>query len=138
MAQKRRTAFRWRLRDAEAEMGVSAQTLAKRMIQLAENPGEDGKYSTKQICAAVFGDKEFEQTRRAKEQADRIAIDNAERRRQLIPVEDVLIIARRFGFAIRQKFLASSMDEEEKRVVLLEVARLEGADYSQLPDDDRE
>lgn len=105
---------------------------------MGEQPGGDGLYSTRQICAAVFGEYESERTRLAKEQADKVALENAESRRELIKVEDALEITRRFCAAIRAKFLASSLPDDEKNAILREITRLAEADLAELPADEED
>lgn len=52
-------------------------------------PGGDGKFSTEQICAAVFGDYRGEQLRELREKADKLALENALSRKEQIPIEIV-------------------------------------------------
>lgn len=138
MTAKRREAIRWSLRDAECEFPVEKETLAKRLLRLGENPGEDGLFSTAQICAAVFGDLQGEKTRLAKEQADKFALENAERRKILIRVDDATEIAQRFCHNIRQIFLRTSLPDEEKNAVLKEIQRLADADFTEEQTEDEE
>ncbi len=46
--------------QAASEFDIHAATLAKRIKTAGIEPGTDGKWSTVQICAAVFGDMESE------------------------------------------------------------------------------
>jgi phage terminase Nu1 subunit (DNA packaging protein) len=128
----------WTLFRAAQEFGLHRDTLKKRLLAVAAAPSEAGFYSTQQICAAVYGDYQSEKTRLAKEQADKTALDNAERRRELIRVEDALEIVQRFCYAVRQKFLATKLSEEEKNAVLKEIQRLADCDVSELPEADEE
>ncbi len=138
MSAVRREAVRWTLRDAECEFPVSKETLSKRLLKLGEQPGEDECFSTAQICAAVFGDLTGEKTRLAKEQADKFALDNAERRKTLIRVDDAVEIAQRFCHNIRQLFLRTSLPDEEKNALLKEVQRLAEADFASEVKEDEE
>ena len=65
-------AVRWNVEQASGDFEIDRKTLGKRIRSAGIEPGEDGKYSTTQICAAVFGDLRGEQTRLAKENADKI------------------------------------------------------------------
>lgn len=131
----RRESVRWSLRDAEAEFPIHRDTLSKRLLQLGEKPDDKDTFSTKQICAAVFGDREAEKARLNKEQADRVALDNAERRRALIKVEDALTLARKFTFAAIAKFRGiDALSVAEKNVVIAELRGLADADFTALPD----
>lgn len=125
---------RWSIAQAADEFGVSRHKITSGLA-LVNAKAEDGTYSTAQICAAVFGDYQSEKTRLAKEQADKVAIDNAERRKELIRVDDALEIAQRFCHAIRQRFIATSLPDDEKNAVLMEIKRLESCDFTERPDD---
>ncbi len=135
---KHRDPIRWTLRDAEVEFPVQKETLAKRLLKLSIPAGEDGKYSTVQICAAVFGDYQGEKTRLAKEQADQIAIKNAAARKVTVFVEDALEIQQRFCHEIRQEFLQTSLSDEEKNAVLKRIQRLADADITKELEPDEE
>ncbi len=132
-----RKAVRMSLRDAEAELGTHRDTISKRLLQLGEKQGVDGLWSLRQICAAVFIDKEHERARLAKGQADRVELDNAERKRLLVPVEDALKLARKFTFAtvgvIRRN---ERLTTEEKNAVIAEIRGLAATDFSVMPDDE--
>jgi nucleotide-binding universal stress UspA family protein len=138
MAAENREPVRWSLRDAEAEFPISRDTLSKRLLQLGEQPGTDDKFSTKQVCAAVFGDREREQSRLAKEQADRIALDNAERRRTLIPVDDAVTLAGRFVFVVRQHIATLDITTDEKNAILADLQRLASVDFTKPPDEEED
>lgn len=125
---------RWTVSRGEAEFGIGRDTLSKRLHTLGEQPGDDGRYSTRQICSAVFGDTAAEKARLAREQADRVAMDNAERRRELIAVADAQRIAGRYVFAARQRILALALSDEEKNAILAELRRLAEEDFTRLPD----
>lgn len=128
----------WTLFRAAQEFGLHRDTLKKRLLAVGVAPNEAGFFSTQQICAAVYGDYQGEKTRLAKEQADKTALDNAERRRELIRVEDALEIVQRFCYAVRQKFLATNLSDEEKNAVLKEIQRLADCDVTEAPQPDEE
>jgi phage terminase Nu1 subunit (DNA packaging protein) len=137
MSGPRRQAVRLSFADAEAEFSIHRDTLSKRLQQAGQTPGEDSLWSLKQICAAVYTDKEVERARLAKEQADRIALDNAERRRLLISVEDAATLARKFTFAAREKIRGvSSLTVEEKNDIIKSINGLANVDFSKLPDNE--
>lgn len=126
----------WTLFRAAQEFGLHRDTLKKRFIAAGIATAEDGTFSTSQICAAIYGDYQAEKTKLAKEQAEKVAIDNEERRGELIRVEDALEIAQRFCHAIRQRLLASSLVDGEKNDILKDIRRLETADFTEKPDGD--
>lgn len=113
---------------------MGRETLSKRLHQQGEQPGADGLYSTRQICAVVFGDREGEKARLAREQADRVALDNDERRRALITVADAKRLASRYVFAARQRILALPLSDEEKNAILTDLRRLGEEDFTKIDD----
>lgn len=123
----------WSLFRAAQEFGCHRDTLKKRLIASGVNPADGDTYTTAQICAALYGDKHAAQTRLANESADKVALDNAERRRELIPVAEALELTQRFCSEIRQRFMATSLPESDKDALLKDIARLESVDFAAAP-----
>ncbi len=94
---------------AVAEFGIDAKTLAKRMRAIGIEKGRDGCYSTKDICAAVFGDIDAEKLREVKERADKLALENAEKRGELVDVRALADAMNRPLAAMRQR-IASAVE----------------------------
>ena len=126
-------AIEWTLFRAAQEFGLHRDTLKKRLLGAGLSPDEDRVYSTRQICTAIYGDSHSEKTRLSKEQADKTALDNAERRKELIRVDDALEIVQRFCYAIRQKVVAANLSDEEKNRILKEIQRLAECDVTEAP-----
>lgn len=82
--------MRWTLEVAAREFGMHSRTLNNAFVQLGEKPDEDGKFTTAQILKAAFGDIEGEKLRKTKEEADKLALENAKTRRQMMSSESVL------------------------------------------------
>src|SRR5690349_14379102 len=83
------SALRWTIERAASEFQIDRKTLTKRIRGSDILPGDDGKFSTEQICAAVFGDYRREQLRELRERADGTALENEVTRKERIPIEDV-------------------------------------------------
>jgi hypothetical protein len=114
--------IKWAVETAATEFDINPRTLRKRLKQLDIKPGPGGKYTTKQICAAVFGDIDGERLRLVREQADCQAIENAQARRELINVNELVPRVTAFTSAIRERILSNpKLDENEKDKVLLEL-----------------
>lgn len=64
------TAIRWTISAAASEFGCDDKTLSSRIRRESIEPGEDGKFSTAQICAALFGDIGQHRLRKMKAEAD--------------------------------------------------------------------
>lgn len=134
MAATPTPSIRWTLTAAEAEFPISRDTLSRRLHQLGEQPNDAGTYSTHQIIAAVFGDAGAEKARLAREQADRVAFDNAQKRGEFIAVVDAVRLARRYVHAVRQKIVALTITEEEKQTILAELRRLADENFTKIDD----
>ena len=80
---------RWTVNHAASEFGTTARTLSARLKELGLLPGQDDKFSTTQICKAIFDDAEKQRVRSIKAQADHRELQNAEARKELIQVEDL-------------------------------------------------
>lgn len=123
--------LRWTITEAASEFPIAHNTLADRIRKGGFEPGPDGKWSTAQICSAIFGDLRGEQTRLAKESADAKALENEKRRGVLVESEDVYRHYEGVFVTIRQKTLASSMTDEEKDEFLNDLRSLKSRVYTE-------
>lgn len=113
--RKQTSGIRWTVNSAESEFGLNRRTINKRLRQSDIQPGDDGKFSTAQICSAVFGDIDSERLRLTKEQADKIAIDNAASRSELVNATELKDVVERGLAAMVQAVLAASNLENEDK-----------------------
>jgi hypothetical protein len=86
---KRIATIRWTVEKAASEFQIDRKTLSKRIRGGDIRPGTDGKFSTEQICSAVFGDYRREQLREMRGRADKLEIETQTMRRERIPLEIV-------------------------------------------------
>lgn len=114
---------------AGVEFGRDHRALSKRIRREGLEPGEDGCFSTAQICAAVFGDQYSEDLRKTREEADKLEIHNKRSRRELIDAESVYRHFEAWFIIIRQRILASKMTRDEQDDLLRE---LKGITYEQI------
>lgn len=117
---------RWSLLYAQSEFGVDRKTLQKRLNAEEVEPGKDGKYSTKQIASAVFGDIQGERLRKTREEADSLALRNAEMRGELVSVTLVKQMVSEIILANKQTVLASQLEQETKNEILANLEALGG------------
>ena len=68
--------LRWNLAMAEREFNVAKDTLRRRLGDSHEEPGPDGRYTTKQLTSALFGDLYGAKLRTQNEQAEKLRIEN--------------------------------------------------------------
>jgi hypothetical protein len=116
--------LRWTITQAASEFPVAHNTLADRIRKGGFEPGEDGKWSTAQICAAIFGDLRGEQTRETKARADKLEIQNLKTLGLVLDKDVVQNFCTGFGMILRKEILASSMTEEEKDESLANIKAL--------------
>lgn len=89
MGARRRPVRKWTLADAEAEFPIERHTLANRLGKANEEPDSEGLYTTKQICAVVYGDEAQAKQRKAVAEADIAEMDRDERAGLLLPADVV-------------------------------------------------
>lgn len=124
---------RWSLTRAATEFGCAIETLKRGLKQHALGPAEeDGKFSTAQICTALFGDLNGEKVRLTRAQADKAETENRIAAGELIDVSAALELAQRFCFAARQVVMMSALTEAEKNRILKEFGRLGEMDFNQI------
>lgn len=125
----RRKVIRWTIPEAASEFDIHAATLAKRIKVASIEPGPDGKWSTAQVCAAVFGDMDSEKLREVRHKANLLELEEKEKRRQLVPIEDVGRAWDSFVIALRQAIWNFDAQEADRRRWLAELRDLKPEDY---------
>jgi hypothetical protein len=115
---------RWTLAEAGSEFGLSPKTIAQRVKAEGALPGEDGKFSTMEIHAAICGDYERQRTRKTKEDADRSARENAVGRSELVDKGDFLQRYEQIHAGMVQKVNGSTMTATEKDALLADIEQL--------------
>ena len=110
--------IRWTLEKAAMEFGLDRTTLSKRITTAGIVAGEDKKFSTAQICEAVFGDLEGEKLLKMK--ADRrIAEQTADLNdKMLLRKSEVYDQIDKLGIELKANIMACNISEDEKRDVL--------------------
>ena len=79
----------WTIDGASREFGCSRTKLASRLSDDGTKPDSDGKFTTKQICAALFGDAHQARLREANARADLAEARTAILHRKWIPADVV-------------------------------------------------
>lgn len=115
--------IRWTVDRAAVEFGIAHKTLRTKLALAGTNPGEDGRYSTKQIDAAIHDDISEERIRLTKEQADKTALQNAIIRAERPTVEAVYKTHEGIYIALRQTILASHLNDAEQAECLEDLRR---------------
>jgi len=116
---KTHKSIRWTKEQAASEFTINPRTLSNRLRQHGIEPGEDRKFSTTDICRAVFGDIDGEKLRLTREQADKLSLENAIARGDLITVKEAAQRMGKFFTSARQRVLSNpKLDEKEKDHIL--------------------
>ncbi len=133
MAQESNDGMRWTLTNAATEFGCARETLRRGFRQEGiDADAEDGRFTTAQVCKALFGDLDGEKVRLTRAQADKVEMENRERARELVEVSAAVELAQRFCFAARQVIMLSELSEAGKNKILRELNRLKEIDFNQV------
>ncbi len=125
----KRKVIRWTIPEAASEFDLHANTLSKRLKTASIEPGPDGRWSTAQICAAVYGDMDGEKLREVRHRANLLELEEKEKLRQLLPAADVERVWGGIMVAIRQSIWNCDAPEIDRRRWLDELKALKIEDY---------
>lgn len=120
---------RWSISNAAGEFSLDPKTLSKAIRRESIEPGEDGKFSTVQICSAIYGDIDNEKLRLVRAQADTAEMERDKMRGELLEIETVARSWEDILLGVRQKFLGLSNKVESRYSV-----GMEGTDIRKLID----
>jgi hypothetical protein len=109
--------LRWTLGLAATEYGLDRRTLSTRAKTSGEVPGLDGKFSTKQVAAIIYGDLAGEKLRKLRAEADLAEIERDALRKETISMAELGPLIDHIGMTTRGIILNSSMSEQEKQDV---------------------
>ena len=117
---------KWTIEKASnGEFPISNKALAASIRSLGLKPLIDGRwYSTGQICEAVFGSFELEKIREMKANADKLELQNAKTRGEIVSTDSVLRIYENLAVNVRQIVKHSGLSEVEKHEVLKNIRDL--------------
>lgn len=99
------------------ELGMDSRTVGKRLADA--DLDEKKHFSTKEVFAAMQGDLSAERIRETRERADKLALENAEKRRELVNVHELAPKLAKFLSATRQSILATTHIEDDDKDKLL-------------------
>ena len=94
---------RWGVAEAASEFSINRRTLANRLKTSGAVPGDDKKFSTKQVCDAVFGSIAGQKLRLLKAQADKTEQQVRLNDRDLIPAKFVESVWNQTIRSLREK-----------------------------------
>ena len=120
---------RWTVSQAGAEFGCDPATLANKIKREGITAGDDGLFSTRDVCSAVFGDMQGEKLRNLRRDAELKEAELGRLRRELIPAENVRREWFAVAIAIRQAIWNFDAPEAVRRQWLGELRDLKIEDY---------
>lgn len=123
-------AIRWNLQMVEREFGTMRDTLAKRARGLSIEPDADGCYSSRDIAAMLFGDREAEMTGKIAAERKNTELKNALLEGELISTALVIRLAESFLVPVRQRILSSGLSEDERAEMLDDLVKFGEVDWN--------
>ena len=126
--KKKAESVLWNIERAAAEFGINRRTLSNWLI--GTKPDDDGKFSTKEICAAVYGDLEKAKIRLAEATAGRAELRLAKEKGAVVAIEDVAKAWGNITASVRLRIAETTLSEDEKVVILADLRDLSLRDYS--------
>ena len=121
--------MRWTLNQASREFGVHREQLERRRRALSIEAGQDGCFSSQQVSAMLFGDKEAETIGKLAAERRQIELKNALTEGELISVAYVIRLAESFLVPVRQRILSSGLSEDERAEILDDLVKFGEVDW---------
>jgi hypothetical protein len=142
MPSERKKTFapiRWSLERAASEFQINPRTLAKRCKARSVEPAEDGKFSTTQICAAVFGDMDSEKLREQHHIANMAARRDRREAGESLATQDVLDTWVNYLSHVRRIIQHDArIPMDSKHAILRELREVNEAEYVKRPNSTEE
>jgi hypothetical protein len=116
------------------EFGLDSRTLGKRLAD-ADLDKKDS-FNSREVMRALLGDLGAERIRLTREQADKLAIENAESRRILAPVSELADKTNRAISSIKAAIMAAAnLEREDKEKILRRCGELWDEAFGVSPTD---
>ena len=109
--------LRWNRLEIAREFGMDARTVGKRLAESDLDAKET--FSTKEVFAAMMGDLGMERIRLTREQADKVALENAKERGELVDARSLAERVNKAISAIKAHIQSSTLEREDKDKILL-------------------
>lgn len=121
--------IRWTIELAAAEFGIDRKTLSNRAKGSGILAGDDGKFSTRDICRAVFTNGEAARASLAISQKENFDLRNRKLAGELVDPKQCQQLWDAAMIALRQKISDSKLSDAEKREVLKDLQTIPIDDY---------
>jgi hypothetical protein len=119
--------LRWSLNKAAEEFGFARQTVKNRVVRAGISPE---CYSTRQITAALYGDKEAAEIRRANAQATLAEMECAERAKDLLPTRIVTAVWQDHIGKLKDVVSSLEMTKKERAKMMAVLRDIPISEYS--------
>ena len=130
--------LRWTLELAGREYDIDSRTLAQRIAAAGVIPGNDGRFSTKQVVSVIFGDISGQKLRNLTALADLNELKVAVEKCDLVKVNHVEKLWSDCVLAMRQVILGSKLSEEEREELFLQLRDIGAAEYRKQRKEDKD
>ena len=121
--------IRWSQAVACSEFGIHQKTLTGRIKQYGIEPGDDGKFSTKQMASCIYGDISGEKLFKLRAERELLELKLAVERSDLIRVAGLERLWLDITMAIRAVILGSHLSEGERDEIFLKLREIPEAEY---------
>ncbi len=121
--------IRWTLERGAAEFGIDRTTLSKHLVAKSIIAGDDSKFSTADICRAIFSDLEFETAELRREQKELTRIKKLQLARKLCVLETVVKAWHSALVDMRQKVSNWPIDETLRQDLIRELQQISTDEY---------
>jgi hypothetical protein len=125
--------IRWTLEHAASEFGLDRKTLSNRAKGSGILAGDDGKFSTRDICRAVFTDGEAARASLAISQKENFDLRNKKLAGELVDPKQCQELWDAAIIALRQKIADSKLSDLEKREILKDLKTIPIEEYKSKP-----
>lgn len=116
--------LRWTVERAALEFGIDRKTLTKRIAARGITPGDDGHFSTREICGAAFSDGEVARAALAVSQTENYDLKNKALAGELGDKELFQKLSDSMVLLLRQKISDSQMPEALKLEILKDIQKI--------------
>jgi len=117
--------IRWTIERAAAEFGLDRKTLSGRIHNRGIVPADDGKFSTRDICVAIFTDGKAARDKLAEAQEENFVLRNKKLAGELADVALFQQISDSMILVLRQKISDARITQELKNEILRDIQNID-------------
>lgn len=121
--------LRWTIDRAASEFGLDRKTLSSRIRNRGILPGEDGKFSTRDICVAVFTDSKAARDKLTEAQEENFVLRNGKLAGELVDAKQCQSLWDATIIALRQKISDAPIPDATKREILKDLQTIPIEEY---------